>query len=594
MMLQKQVAFIVMCMVLVPESGFGADLSPAKWKAEDKARAEQAEQMPWPLQARVVEGQQGLVTGTMSPIAVQAGVEALRQGGTAADAAATVALTQIATALGSYVSYAGILELVYYDAKSGKVTTLNAGWNSYVGETDPKSIPVTDLGPLSFGKKATEGAEGRKTLVPGFMAGIEQMHKRYGRLKFSELFEPAIWYAENGVKISPTLGAFFTMQQKYLSRTAEGKAFMHQAGSDLPKAGDRFVQADLAKTLRAVATQGSGYMYTGAWGQHFVKAVGGAGGKATMEDMKRYAPTWEEPLSTTFLGRTIYVPGKNSEGSYPVLEALNLAEEMKLDEMGPYNRDEKALRALTGLLRKAEADSYTDQYMRQNGMKSSREEQITKAYAKTAATTLAAKEPPTQGETPHHSDAVVVVDKWGNIAALTHSINTVLWGTTGMVVDGVPIPDAAGFQQARLAGIKPGDRVPNELTPVIAMEGTKPVLAMASVGSSLLPETVRLLVTTFANKLDPMAAMAAPPLTMPVGPMKDGETFMTRPEQIPEGAYDAEFLARLKELGVTVELKSTQDVRAIRGTVVMGTIDAKSGAVRAVETPGVYGFAEAY
>ena len=108
-------------------------------------------------------------------------------------------------------------------------------------------------------------------------------------------------------------------------------------------------------------------MYSGAWGQHFVEAVKKAGGKATMEDMKRYAPTWEEPLSTTFMGRTIYVPGKSNESSYPVLESLNLAEELKLDAMGPYNKDAKGFRALTGLLRKAEADSYTDQYMRQQG-----------------------------------------------------------------------------------------------------------------------------------------------------------------------------------------------------------------------------------
>ena len=110
MRMRKQVAVVVMCIVLVPEAGFSADLSPARWKAEEKAQAEQAEQMPWPLQARVVQGQQGLVAGTMSPIAVHAGIEALRQGGTAADAAATVALTQIDTALGSYVS--GIMELV--------------------------------------------------------------------------------------------------------------------------------------------------------------------------------------------------------------------------------------------------------------------------------------------------------------------------------------------------------------------------------------------------------------------------------------------------------------------------------------------------
>jgi len=244
------------------------------------------------------------------------------------------------------------------------------------------------------------------------------------------------------------------MRETLLSRTPEGRAFMNQAGDGLPKPGDRFVQAALAATLRGVARDGARYMYTGPWGQHFVQAVQHEGGKATMEDMKRYQPIWEEPLSTTFLGHTIYVPGKSTEGSYQVLEALNLAEELKLDRMGAYGKDAKAFQALTQILRKAEADSYTDQYMRQNGLKSSREDQITKAYAKNAAALMEPRDQPPQEGPPHHTDAVVVIDRWGNIAALSHSINTVLWGTTGMVVDGIPVPDAAGFQQARLAGIK--------------------------------------------------------------------------------------------------------------------------------------------
>ncbi len=90
-----------------------------------------------------------MISTTASPIAVQAGLEALRQGGTAADAAATVALTQITTQLGSVVSYAGIMTLVYYDVKTGKVYSLDAGYNSYQNETEPKTIPVADLGPLN-------------------------------------------------------------------------------------------------------------------------------------------------------------------------------------------------------------------------------------------------------------------------------------------------------------------------------------------------------------------------------------------------------------------------------------------------------------
>ncbi|MGA8088901.1 MAG: gamma-glutamyltransferase [Terracidiphilus sp.] len=580
-------------MLTVPQPAFGADLSPNKWKPEEKARVEQAEAIPWPSQARAIEGKSGLVAATMSPIAVHAGVEALRQGGTAADAAATIALTQITMALGSYVSYAGILQLVYYDAKSGKISTLNAGWNSYLGETDPKSIPVDYLGPVAFGMKPTEGAEGRKTLVPGFMAGIEAMHKRFGKLPWGELFQPAIWYAENGVTISPTLGKFFSMREKYLSRTAEGRAFMNQAGDGLPKPGDRFVQVDLAKTLRAVAKGGSSYMYTGAWGEQFVQAVQREGGKATMEDMKRYRPIWEEPLGTTFLGHRVFVPGKSNGGGSQVLEALNLAEELKLDQMGSYQKDPKAFRTLSRILRKVEYDSYVAKYLHPDKSGSLSDGRISKAYAKAQASALDEVRDPQPGDT-HHSDSVVVIDRWGNVAALVHTINTLLWGTTGIVVGGIPISDAAGFQQATMAMIKPGDLVPHDMTPAIAMSGTRPVLAVASVGESLTPETVRVLVGTLANHLDPLAVMAAPPLLVNNQPEKAGESFSTKPELVPEGAFDSEFLQHLRALGINTEQKSKQDANALRGTAVLATIDSLSGVLRSAETPGVFGFAAAY
>jgi len=591
---RRPISVLIACMLFVSQPGFGVDLSPRKWTPWEKTQAEQAEMIPWPPQAKIVEGNSGLVAATMSPIAVHAGIEALRQGGTAADAAATVALTQITVALGSYVSYAGILQLVYYDAKSGKVSTLNAGWNSYLGETDPKSIPVDDLGPLAFGTKPTQGAEGRKTLVPGFMAGIEQMHRRFGRLPFHSLFEPAIWYAENGVTISPPLAKFFSTREKYLSRTAEGRAFMNGAGDSSPKSGDRFVQADLAKTLRAVAKDGSSYMYTGVWGQKFVEAVEREGGKATMEDMKRYRTIWEEPLSTTFLGHTIFVPGKSNSGGHQVLESLNLAEELKIGQMETYQKDPNAFRVLARIQRKVEADSYAAEYLHPNGSNSPSEDLISKSYAKAQASALDQVRDPQQPQDERHSDSVVVVDRWGNVAALVHSINTVLWGTTGIVVGGIPIADAAGFQQARLAAIKPGGPVPQVETPVIAMTGAKPVLAIASIGASLVPETVRLVVGILANRLDPLAAMAAPPLLINYQPEKAGETYFTKPELVPEGAYDAEFLQHLRTSGVNTEQKSKQEADTLKGTAVLGTIDPQSNLRRSVETPGVYGFAAAY
>src|SRR5437763_16729604 len=186
--------------------------------------------------------------------------------------------------------------------------------------------------------------------------------------------------------------------------------------------------------------------------------------------------------------------------------------------MGPYQHDPRAFRVLARILRNVEADSVTSpqitEYRRKQGLSTAREDHITKAYAKALAALMnqdgiRAGQP---ADAPHHSDAIVVVDRWGNIAVLTHSINTVLWGTAGMVVGGIPIPDAAGLEQSRLAAINPGDRVHNDMAPVIDKKAGHHVLAHSSVGESLMPETVRIILATIGNHLDLTAVMAAPPL----------------------------------------------------------------------------------
>ncbi|MBV8805280.1 MAG: gamma-glutamyltransferase, partial [Sinobacteraceae bacterium] len=230
---------------LIPSAG-AADLSPAHWPVSERAELQRRELSAFPPNAGIVKGHTSLVAGTLSPIAVHAGVEALRRGGTAADAAATVAFTQIATDLGSVVSYAGVTNLLYYEAKSHKVYALDAGWGSYAHETNAGSIPTTDVSIIT-GQTPTTGASGggalgRQTLVGGFMAGIEALHHRFGRLKFADLFQPAIWYAENGVPISPVTEAWFRSRQTQLWRTPAGHRFASMPDGSLPKVGDLFRQ----------------------------------------------------------------------------------------------------------------------------------------------------------------------------------------------------------------------------------------------------------------------------------------------------------------------------------------------------------------
>ena len=600
MQLRKPIARAVAFTLVFLQVAGAADLSPSKWTSADRKRAEKLEMSFFPSEARTIEGTSALISNTGSPIAVRAAMESLKQGGTAADAAATAALTQISVWLGSLVSYAGALHVVYYEAKSGKVYSLDAGWNSYRGETNARTIPVSEgLRALGGYRQPTNGAEGRKTLVPGFMAGIEAMHRRFGRLPFAQLFQPAIWYAENGVTVTPTAAAWFGLYGKSLSRTAEGQRFLHQAGRDTPKAGDKFLQVELAKTLRGVAMRGARYMYTGPWGEQFVAAVQREGGKVTMEDMKNYRPVWEEPLSTTFADTTVVVPGKGNESGHQILEALNLIAELHLDQKAPYWKDSRVFRELSQVLQLVEIGPYVTpevaEYQRKNGLAFSLEDRITKAYAKAMAPMIGEPQSPQPAQpSSHHSAGTVVIDRWGNVAAVVHTIEDSPWGSTGIVVGGIPLSGVAGIEQALLATVKPGERLPGIACPVIVMAGNKPVLALATVGMSLIPETVRLVLGAVGNHLDSQTVVAAPPLLSNFERPQAGESYTWKHQFVPEGAYNAGFLNDLEASGVELEQKPKGQVLALRGTAALATIDTRTGIRRSVEDPTIIDFADAY
>jgi gamma-glutamyltranspeptidase / glutathione hydrolase len=584
---------------LTTQAAVAVDLSPAHWPAAERDRLEKLEAQSWsPLEAGVVESNGGIVSATVSPVAVHAGLEALRQGGTAADAAATTALTQITTQLGSVVSYAGIFTMVYFDAKSHKVYSMDAGYNSYLHELDPKSIPVGDLGPLSFaGLKPTEGgAKGRETLVPGFMAGLEAMQHRFGRLPFKDLFAPALWYDEHGVVISGRLDKFFKLRAKFLSRTEEGRAFMASAGGTSPKQGALFVQPELANTLRAIAQHGSRYMYTGKWGQDFVRIVQREGGKVTPEDMARYQPVWSEPYKTSFLGDTVYLNGPPHYGAYDLIAGLNLIEALHLEKRGPYWSDPETFRDLNRIAETVSGapvlNKDTVAYLKGHDVDTSPASQLTKTYAQNVAPLLGGLFTIPPADSPHHSNAIVVVDRFGNIAAITHTINAVVWGDTGIVVDGIPVPDSAAFQQARLAAQQPGDRLPHEIIDTIVFAGDKPVLATGSIGSSLVPESLRVLLGVLGQHQDLHTVMAAPPLLAHLNFGGD-----TTPAQVPvsvvQNAYTPEFLASLKADGVNTQETPIEVAAGLRGTLAAVAIDPITGKRSAANQPGVMVFNEA-
>ena len=576
------------------QAAFAGDLSPANWVKNARERAEQQETKSWtPLGAQTMHAKAGMISATVSPIAIEAGLEALRHGGNAADAVVTVALTQIATQLGSVVSYAGLATALYYDAKTGKVSSLDAGYNSYRGETDPRGISQSDMSSVTGVPPPAPAKDmGRQTLVPGFMAGVAALHTRFGRLPFGELFAPAIWYAENGVTVSPSLAALFRLRKKDFSRTPEGLRFLRQAGNDLPQSGDVFRQPELAVTLRTAAKDGAQSMYTGDWAKAFVAAVQRDGGKVTLEDLAAYRPTWSEPAHTSVFGHEVYVGGAPNLSAYQLLTALNLAGAMDLDRGGAYWSDPQTFRDLSRIgdivIAAPTLFPKTAELLRAKGIDISPEGQRTRAYAKALASLLPQLYGAAPGADNHHSNAIVVVDKDGNVAVMTHTINTVFWGDTGIVVGGIPIPDSAGFQQDRLAQSEPGSRLPNEIPDTIVLDAKRrPVLATASIGSALTQETLRLIVSTIGQQRELSAVAAAPPLLMNVDPNSYALPFAQRPVLIPAGAYDAAFVEKLKASGMTIVEYPQSIVPTIRGTLALVAIDSKTGAKTTPEVPGV-------
>lgn len=582
------------------------DLAPHAWPYAERIAAEHAEGTPWPTHARAVSSRTSLVAATMSPLSVLAGLQALRAGGSAADAVTVTALTQIVAALGSYVSFAGTLQLLHFSAATGRIDSLNAGWNTWSAETDPASIPVCDLAPLPFHKSATSGAEGRKTLVPGFMAGLAAMHQRLGRLPWATLFQPAIAYADHGIVLSPMLLSYFPARGKYLARTAEGRAFLHQCGHDSPSAGDRFRQTSLAHTLRAVAEQGAAYMYSGDWGRQYVAAIQREGGCASLDDMDRYRPTWEEPLTTTFCGATVAVPGACVHSAARILQALNLAAALGLAQAPPYFQDPQSLRTLTRILHVTALDTLNPPSWRDWKRRHQLDpdhlsapcDHAAPAYAGALAAALASTPPDTPQaipppSPPAHSDAIVAIDAEGNIAALVHTINTLPWGSTGIVVGGIPVSDAAGFQQSAIAAAGPGARLPTGMAPLLALRENRPVLALAAIGASLVPETLRLALGVLAHHLDLRTLLAAPAV-FESEPPPPGAPITETTLALPDGVYPPAFLDRLEAGHVPFVLRSRQETALTKGTAAVATLthdDTGQPTLAAAETPGVFAFA---
>jgi gamma-glutamyltranspeptidase/glutathione hydrolase len=174
---------------------------------------------------------------------------------------------------------------------------------------------------------------------------------------------------------------------------------------------------------------------------------------------------------------------------------------------------------------------------------------------------------------PEHTDAIVAVDERGNVAAVVHSINTVTWGSTGIFVNGVSIPDSASFQQQVIARLPGGSRLPATIHPGLAIKDNKVALGFGSTGSGSGTRSIAALLSVLGHNMTPQQAIDLPGLG--AFDVVDG----VPPElaaTVAEREFSDAYLKSLEDLG-----QITKPWNALRGYWLGVSIDPKTGLRRA-------------
>jgi gamma-glutamyltranspeptidase/glutathione hydrolase len=483
--------------------------------------AQAAPQIQLPVKTPVVRGHGGAVVSDTAE-STQAGLDVLRRGGTAADAAVAVASTLGVT--DPYVAgIGGGGYLVYYDARTHQVSTID-GRETAPGADGPSMFldPVSGK-PLSYPVAVTSGLS---VGVPGTLATWQRALQRWGRYGLAEDLQPAEQVAERGFVVDAT---FREQTRQNAKRFAQfgSTANLFLPGGALPAVGSTLRNPDLAKTYREIGERGIGALYGGPIGADLVTAVQhpplapGATlvarpGPMTLSDLRAYQTLDADPTHVTYRGLDVYGMAPSSSGGITDGEALNILSNFELSAM---NRVQ-ALHHYLEATRLAFADR--NRYLGDSRYLDVPQQQLLSlSFGRQRACLIdpakASTSPVPPGElvaesracTPagaavtvpdreHHTNHFVVTDGTGNIVSYTNTLEE--WGGSGIVVPGRGFllnNELTDFNFAPTQGSAPDPNLPapgkrprSSMSPTIVLKNGQPFLAVGSPGGTTIITTV--------------------------------------------------------------------------------------------------------
>jgi gamma-glutamyltranspeptidase/glutathione hydrolase len=295
--------------------------------------------------------------------------------------------------------------------------------------------------------------------VPGAVAGWSALHDRFGALGWSELFQPAIYYADRGYPVTELIAAAWALEAGKLAGDQNGrKVFLHDGKA--PQPGEMFRNPQMAAAYRLIASQGAGAFYTGELARAVLATSHRLGGAMTQADLAEFKPEWVTPITTNYHGWQVFELPPNSQGM-AALEMLNILSQFPLAQLPSRGVEELHLQI------EAQKLAYSDlrRYVADPRFATVPVAGITSlAYAKTRAALInpqkanCAVEPGAPPRLGSETIYLTVVDRNGNIASLIQSLYSHFG--SGVVVD------EYGFTLQNRGGLFDLDpALPNALAP---------------------------------------------------------------------------------------------------------------------------------
>lgn len=440
----------------------------------------------------IVRAEHGMVASSQ-PLASQIGLDVLKRGGNAVDAA--IAMAAVLNVTEPMMTGVGgdMFALVYW-SKTGELKGLNASGRApralnldYFARKGIKTMPDSGMEPIT---------------VPGAFDGWVTLLEKYGTVKLSELLMPAIEYAENGFPVMEKAAADWADSVEKLKRTPASSS-NYLVDGRAPRAGEIFRQKNLGRTFRTLARGGRDAFYKGEIARAIVDYCQKNGGFLSMQDFAEHKSEWVEPISTDYRGYKVYQCPPSGQGLTALL-ALNILEGFDLASMN--TRPDLYYHTLIEAMKLAFADR--NKYIADPAFaKVPVSELLSKEYAAGRRALInpdRAIEAPEPGVVVNHSDTTyfTVVDKDRNAVSFINSLfesfgSGIVAGDTGIVLH----DRGAGFSldPTHVNRLEPGKRPFHTIIPSMVFKDGKLFMSFGVMGGAIQPQGHVQVLTNFID-----------------------------------------------------------------------------------------------